>query len=140
MNQSVIVKPKDRSNFGGLLSGIGMVGGAVAAPFTGGASLLPAIAAGAGLGSAGGKLVGSGIDAVSNAGPEKKAIGGAGNSAIQRRLEERQGSNPLSHVEDAMSVVGALPPYLQQQYGPPLQQAMNSGQPQWRVTNQKFKY
>lgn len=128
MTQQINVDPNKRSDYGGLLSGIGTVLGAVAAPLTAGASLAPTllgtVAAGAGLGSAAGKLTGTGIDAVNNSKGEGAApVGMSGQTAIQRRMDQSKGANPFEHIQDALNVVNTLPSGLKEQYAKPLEDA-----------------
>jgi hypothetical protein len=114
MAQKVYVAPDQPSNLRGLLSGIGMIGGAIAAPFTGGASVglgatLAGIGAGAGLGSAAGQLTGGVGDAVAN---KDKDFQGGGvplpeESAVSRRLDKK--SDNFQHIMDALNVVNSLP-------------------------------
>lgn len=121
----VTVKPpvKEGKSGGGGLGGIlGAIGGLVAAPFTGGASLAATaglIGAGAGIGSTVGNAVAPGKSATPIGGPDAE-----GTSAMQRRLSDNPNVGSESAIlADSLEALKEAPPEVQQKYGEPLKMA-----------------
>lgn len=92
---------------------LGLIGGAIAAPFTGGASLLPGIL-GAGGGALGGGLLGSGIGAVVSALTKKKESSSSQSDAGKYLDDKYKKSNKLIPL---MSVLLDQPSSPPDQYG-----------------------
>jgi hypothetical protein len=102
--------PQKQSSGGGGIGGIIGAGlGALAAPFTGGASLaaaLPMVGAGASIGS----MVGSVAAPPKNAAPSALGSNIAGSTDAISRALEKQKHDPVDQIRDGIASLGAMPP------------------------------
>ena len=111
-----VKKKEGGAGIGGV---VGAIAGAIAAPFTGGASLLPAILGGAATGAGLGQTIGAAA-----APAEAKETGGA----IARRVERMNGPDPMESsavLKDSLAALESpdIPMGIRQQAAPILQEA-----------------
>ena len=124
---AVNVQPRQGSGLGAKIGGLaGLVAGAVAAPFTGGASLatIPGAAAAAGLSATGGAIGGMIGGATDNHGSGNVALPTSSGNPLERRMAmNAPQEDPLHVLHNGFEALAQISPAEQRQYTPTLLQA-----------------